>query len=117
MPWATPTHRRQADHVEHEGKSHESLSLRGRAPGMVNESGLYSLILGSKKPEAKAFKKWVPSVVLPAIRKRQLKGEECSEGEIVRMVSGQAQKPVVVVGQAKCRKPKGFRISNSVRAY
>ena len=36
---------------------------------IVNESGLYSLILKSRKPEAKAFKKWVTSVVLPAIRK------------------------------------------------
>lgn len=36
---------------------------------IVNESGLYSLILKSRKPEANAFKKWVTSVVLPAIRK------------------------------------------------
>lgn len=36
---------------------------------IVNESGLYSLILGSTKPEAKAFKKWVTAVVLPTIRK------------------------------------------------
>jgi prophage antirepressor-like protein len=35
----------------------------------VNESGLYALILGSRKPEAKAFKRWVTSEVLPAIRK------------------------------------------------
>jgi len=35
----------------------------------INESGLYSLILGSKKPEAKDFKKWVTSEVLPSIRK------------------------------------------------
>jgi len=35
----------------------------------VNESGLYSLILGSRKPEAKPFKRWVTSEVLPAIRK------------------------------------------------
>lgn len=35
----------------------------------VNESGLYSLVLGSRKPEAKRFKKWVTSEVLPAIRK------------------------------------------------
>ena len=34
----------------------------------VNESGLYSLILGSRKPQAKRFKKWVTSVVLPSIR-------------------------------------------------
>ena len=35
----------------------------------VNESGLYSLILGSRKPEAKPFKRWVTSEVLPEIRK------------------------------------------------
>lgn len=36
---------------------------------IINESGLYSLILGSRKPEAKRFKKWVTSEVLPAIRR------------------------------------------------
>ncbi len=36
---------------------------------IINESGLYSLILGSRKPEAKKFKKWVTSEVLPSIRK------------------------------------------------
>ncbi len=36
---------------------------------VINESGLYSLILRSRKPEAKAFKKFVTSEVLPSIRK------------------------------------------------
>lgn len=36
---------------------------------VVNESGLYSLIFQSRKPEAKSFRKWVTSEVLPAIRK------------------------------------------------
>ena len=36
---------------------------------VINESGLYSLVFTSRKPEAKAFKKWVTSVVLPSIRK------------------------------------------------
>jgi len=35
----------------------------------INESGLYSLILGCRKPEAKRFKRWVTSEVLPSIRK------------------------------------------------
>jgi hypothetical protein len=35
----------------------------------VNESGLYALILGSRKPESKKFKRWVTSEVLPSIRK------------------------------------------------
>lgn len=36
---------------------------------IVNESGLYALVLGSRKPEAKAFKRWVTHEVLPAIRR------------------------------------------------
>lgn len=36
---------------------------------IINESGLYSVILTSRKPSAKRFKKWVTSEVLPAIRK------------------------------------------------
>lgn len=36
---------------------------------IISESGLYSLILGSRKPEAKPFKRWVTSEVLPAIRR------------------------------------------------
>lgn len=41
----------------------------GLPVNVVNESGLYSLIMTSRKPEAKRFKKWVTSEVLPAIRK------------------------------------------------
>lgn len=36
---------------------------------VVSESGLYALIMKSRKPEAKAFRKWVTSVVLPSLRK------------------------------------------------
>lgn len=43
--------------------------LPNRGANLINESGLYALILKSRKPEAKAFQKWVTSVVLPAIRK------------------------------------------------
>lgn len=46
----------------------DSLGRTQRA-NHVNESGLYALILGSTKPEAKQFKRWVTSEVLPAIRK------------------------------------------------
>jgi len=44
----------------------------------INESGLYSLVLASRKPEAKRFKKWVTATILPAIRKDGLyvSGEE-----------------------------------------
>lgn len=38
---------------------------------VVNESGMYSLVLTSRKPEAKRFKKWVTSVLIPGIRKKE----------------------------------------------
>ena len=41
----------------------------GRPMSLVNESGLYALVFKSRKPEAQAFRKWVTSEVLPAIRK------------------------------------------------
>ena len=37
--------------------------------GIVNESGLYALVLSSRKPEAKAFKRWITHEVIPSIRK------------------------------------------------
>ena len=41
----------------------------GPGRNIINESGLFSLILGSRKPSAKMFKKWVTTVILPTIRK------------------------------------------------
>ena len=42
---------------------------QGREVIAVNEPGLYSLVLGSRKPEAKAFKRWITHEVIPAIRR------------------------------------------------
>lgn len=58
------------DHVDDEDKLTERIVLSGqnREAFLINESGLYSLILGSKLPSAKRFKHWVTSEVLPAIR-------------------------------------------------
>lgn len=60
-----------ADHVDEEDKlNNESLSSLGQRGGwLINESGLYSLIISSKLPKAKKFKRWVTSDVLPSIRK------------------------------------------------
>lgn len=67
-------------HVDDEDKQLEMLPQEAEAQNgtlpsgstktaLINESGLYSLILSSKMPKAKAFKRWVTSEVLPAIRK------------------------------------------------
>ena len=61
------------DHVDDEDK-YDGVTIRdsiGREqnPVMINESGLYSLILSSKMPNAKRFKHWVTSEVIPSVRK------------------------------------------------
>lgn len=60
-----------SDHVDSEDKlNNESLSSLGQRGGwLVNESGLYSLVLSSKLPTAKEFKRWVTHEVLPQIRR------------------------------------------------
>lgn len=59
-------------HVDDEDKLTHQISASGQNRNMtiINESGLYSLILKSKLPSAKKFKRWVTSEVLPQIRKR-----------------------------------------------
>ena len=67
------TRKALVDHVEGDDKT-DGVTIRdsiGREqkPIFINESGLYSLILSSKLPNAKQFKRWVTSEVLPSIRK------------------------------------------------
>ena len=59
------------DHVDEEDKGVTKCYTLGGVQSLVtiNESGLYSLILSSKMPQAKSFKRWVTSEVLPQIRK------------------------------------------------
>lgn len=58
-------------HVDAEDKLRTQIEYAGqkREVTVINESGLYSLIFGSKLPTAKKFKRWVTSEVLPTIRK------------------------------------------------
>lgn len=58
-------------HVDEEDKLTRQFTDSGQRREMtiINESGMYSLILSSKLPNAKKFKRWVTSEVLPAIRK------------------------------------------------
>lgn len=58
------------DHVDEEDRTvNESFTVNGTSPILINESGLYSLILSSKLPNAKQFKRWVTGEILPSIRR------------------------------------------------
>lgn len=65
---------------------------RNRNTPIINESGLYSLVLSSKLPSAKKFKRWVTSEVLPALRKTgQYQVKELSGSELMAKALIEAQ--------------------------
>ena len=85
-----------AIHVDKEDKT--STLIQGSGSNykskaiLINESGLYSLILSSKLPQAKAFKRWVTSEVLPQIRRtggyiptKDVDGRQLTSEEILRL--------------------------------
>lgn len=55
----------------------------GKAPLIISESGLYSLVLKSRKPEAKGFKRWITHEVLPSIRKHGIYATETTVDRIL----------------------------------
>lgn len=57
------------ERLDDDEKAKFNLGLSGGETNCVNESGLYALILGSRKHEAKAFKRWITHDVIPAIRR------------------------------------------------
>ena len=56
----------------------------GKSPLIVSEAGLYALVLKSRKPEAKAFKRWVTHDVLPSIRKHGMYATPSSIEKMLR---------------------------------
>lgn len=62
---------RALSRLDDDEKGAHSVSTPGGRQRMsiISESGLYSLILGSRKPEARAFKRWITHEVIPSIRK------------------------------------------------
>ena len=92
-------------HVDDEDK--DTIAIRdsigrNRNTPIINESGLYSLVLSSKLPSAKKFKRWVTSEVLPALRKtgqyqvKELSGQELMAKALVEAQSVLAAKDKVI---------------------
>ena len=91
-------------HVDADDKLESRIATSGQRRSIIfiNESGLYSLILSSKLEQAKAFKRWVTSEVLPQIRRtggyiptRDADGRELSNEEIMERAD-------VIVGRTLC---------------
>lgn len=90
------TRKALTDHVDTEDKM-DGVTIRdsigrNQKPVLINESGLYSLVLSSKLPSAKKFKRWVTSEVLPALRKTgQYQVKELSGSELMAKALIEAQ--------------------------
>lgn len=93
-------------HVDEEDKSltpfQGGCSTGRQNTTIINESGLYSLILSSKLPNAKKFKRWVTSEVLPSIRKY---GMYATEQTIDNVLNGteEAEKLFIQLKEEKLR--------------
>ena len=91
------------DHVDGEDKGVTKCDTLGGAQEMtiINESGLYSLVLSSKLPTAKKFKRWVTSEVLPAIRKHGGYSVKQAEQDKTREMRAEAMLRNSISKQAK----------------
>ena len=80
------------NHVDEEDKLTRKFNGSGqnRSMTIINESGLYSLILSSKMPNAKRFKRWVTSEVLPTMRKHGIYMTDRKAYDITHDQSGTA---------------------------
>ena len=78
--------RMATDRLDEDEKADVSLTDGSQVRHMtaVTESGLYSLVLGSRKPEAKAFKRWITHEVIPSIRKH---GAYMTPGKLEEVMS------------------------------
>jgi anti-repressor protein len=103
-----------AKHIDNEDKATVAIhdGRQKRNITAINESGLYSLILSSELPSAKAFKRWVTSEVLPSIRKNggYIAGQETmTDDELMARALQVAQNKILERDkQIKTMKPKAI---------
>ena len=99
-------------HVDNEDRLTRRFDGTGQSRDMtiINESGLYSLVLSSKLPSAKKFKRWVTSEVLPALRKTgQYQVKELSGQELMAKALIEAQNVLAAKDkQIEAMKPKAL---------
>lgn len=104
------------DHIDTEDKT-DGVTIRdsiGREqnPILINESGLYSLILSSKLPNAKRFKHWVTSEILPSIRKHGMYAtDELINNpdvfiQVLQELKAERERKAALEAQAEANRPK-----------
>lgn len=102
-----------ADRLDEDERAKFDLGRQGET-NIINESGLYNVILRSDKPEAKPFRKWVTSEVLPAIRKTggYIAGQEqLKDAELMARALMVAQKTI----ESRTEEVKSLKLANAVQ--
>lgn len=90
------------DHIDPEDRTvNESFTVNGTMATLINESGFYSLVLSSKLPTAKKFKRWVTADVLPTIRKTG--GYVANEDVFAETYLPFADEPIKQLFRIQCR--------------
>ena len=74
------------ERLDDDERSKLNLGRQGET-NVVNEPGLYTLVLGSRKPEAKAFKRWITHEVLPSIRKTGVYAGDAKLMEAAKLIA------------------------------
>jgi prophage antirepressor-like protein len=101
--------RKALERLDADEKGVSSIHTPGGTQDMsvVNESGLYNLVLGSRKPEAKRFKRWITHEVLPAIRKTGSYASAASaiSAATVPSVTHDRVNAILSIGEAMTRVP------------
>lgn len=98
------------DHVDTEDKLRERIFLSGqnREVIFINESGLYSLILFSKMPMAKKFKRWVTTEVLPTVRKHGMYANE----ETIEKMLADPDSMIKILTELKKEREQRIKLEN-----
>ena len=110
------------NHVDDEDKLMHQISASGQSRNMtiINESGLYSLIMSSKLPTAKQFKRWVTNEVLPSIRKNggYIRGQEqLSDEELISKALLVANKKIAEKNQLLTQKEEEINVLKPKARY
>ena len=116
----TATRRLDAD----EKDVHKTHTLGGlQETAIINESGLYSLIFSSNREQARYFRKWVTSVVIPSIRAHggYINGQEAlateDQRETLQAVQQEAQRVGLICAEEKEARSGALRLMRGTRSY
>lgn len=105
----------EKDQVSRANVSSADISVPNRGLNLISESGLYALIFKSRKPEAKTFRKWVTSEVLPSLR--QSGSYTLAPSSRIPKIQEILEETIIAVHEGRCPINKAIAISTLSAQY